>query len=80
MRLENSCQLSTPTAFGKTSDGTNRIPLRVAEIVNDPGTCCCGQIGARLQGKVQSQEEEAAQNIHSYPDDHAFTARDSVDS
>ena len=31
------------------------VPLRVAEIVNRSGTCCCGQIRARLRGKVQSR-------------------------
>ena len=30
------------------------VPLRVAEILNRSGTCCRGQIRARLRGKVQS--------------------------
>ncbi len=30
------------------------VLLRVAEILNRSGTCCCGQIRARLRGKVQS--------------------------
>ena len=31
------------------------VPLRAAEILNRSGTCCCGQIRARLRGKVQSR-------------------------
>jgi hypothetical protein len=30
------------------------VPLRGAELLNRSGTCCCGQIRARLRGQAQS--------------------------